>query len=90
MARRILTQAKPVMTELDKMIFQMENVLGKPHVASPFPGLLNKYMPVEQPKVEAKPVVEETKAAPQKVEQKPAEKPKQASKEEKKEGQQQQ
>jgi len=39
MARRILTQAKPVINELDRMIYKMETVLGKPHLASPFPAL---------------------------------------------------
>lgn len=63
MARRILTQAKPVTIELDKMIYQMETVLGKAHVASPFPELYKQYMAEEETKpVEVKPVVvEETK-----------------------------
>ena len=52
MAQRILTNAKPVTTELDKMIYQMETVLGKQHVPSPFPALYQKYMPEE-----AKPVI---------------------------------
>jgi hypothetical protein len=51
MARRILTNAKPVTTELDKMIYEMETALGKQHAPSPFPVLYQKYMPAE-----AKPV----------------------------------
>jgi hypothetical protein len=47
MAQRILTNAKPVTNELDKMIYQMETVLGKQHVPSPFPALYQKYMPEE-------------------------------------------
>jgi aminoacyl tRNA synthase complex-interacting multifunctional protein 1 len=65
MARRILTQAKPVTTELDKMIYRMETVLGKPHVASPFPELYMKYLADE--------TQEETKVAVKAEPEKPAE-----------------
>ncbi len=51
MARHILTNAMPVTTELDKMIYEMETALGKQHAPSPFSVLYQKYMPQE-----AKPV----------------------------------
>jgi len=81
MAKRILTQAKPVMTELDRMIYQMETALGKSHVASPFPALLKQYIPEPQPvQAEAKEEKEVKKEAAPEEETK-AEKPKPAKKE---------
>ena len=62
MARRILTQAKPVTTELDKMIYQMETVLGKPHVASPFPALYKQYL-VEEVETQKQVTVADVKPA---------------------------
>ena len=43
--RRILEKARPVMTELDRLIFQMETTLGKPHSVSPFQPLLAQVQP---------------------------------------------
>lgn len=61
--QRILQQALPAMKELDRMIFQMETTLGKPHSVSPFSTM---YPKSEIPK-------EEVKAAPKEEEKKPAE-----------------
>ena len=43
MAQRILEQSRPVTSELDRMIFQMETTLGKAHTRSPFDSLYEKY-----------------------------------------------
>lgn len=40
---RILEQARPAVTELDRLIFQMETTLGKPHSVSPFAQLYAKH-----------------------------------------------
>jgi len=40
---RILEQARPATSELDRLIFQMEQTLGKPHTVSPFIQLYAKY-----------------------------------------------
>ena len=41
--RRILEQARPTVTEIDRLIFQMETTLGKAHTVSPFTALYQKY-----------------------------------------------
>ena len=43
MAQRILQSSKPAVSELDRLIFQMETSLGKPHTVSPFTQLYAKY-----------------------------------------------
>ena len=63
----------------------METVLGKKHVASPFPALFSKYIPQEEAPVNKYHVdkVEETKKVEAKVEVKAEAKP-EAKEEEKK------
>ena len=43
MSQRILQKSKPVSSELDKLIFQLETALGKPHTTSPFDGFYAKH-----------------------------------------------
>lgn len=43
MTQRILQKSKPVSSELDKLIFQLESALGKPHSTSPFPDFYAKH-----------------------------------------------
>mmetsp|Transcript_11742 Transcript_11742/g.15952 ORF Transcript_11742/g.15952 Transcript_11742/m.15952 type:complete len:280 (-) Transcript_11742:94-933(-) len=45
--RRILEAARPAMTELDRLILQMETTLGKPHSVSPFTPLLAQAAPAQ-------------------------------------------
>lgn len=75
--RRILEQALPVMTELDRLIFQMETSLGKKHTVSPF----QQYYPKQVVAAPTKPVADaplEEKKAPAKKAK--ADKPKQEGK----------
>lgn len=75
--RRILEQALPVMTELDRLIFQMETSLGKKHTVSPFQQYYPKQAVAEPTKPVADSPLEEKKAPAKKAK---ADKPKQEGK----------
>jgi len=83
MAQRILEQSRPVTSELDRMIFQMETTLGKSHTVSPFDGLYAKHLkvaakPATAPEEEKKAPAAEANKAPREQKPKQEKAPKQA------------